>query len=98
LGAIYITEHYEPHQKPATMPSLFPVSVLVLGIAAIYSLHTLPVATAWGKEGHEIVGNLAWKLISNQTQNAVKDILRRDDGSYGPDDDAGSPLASVADW
>jgi hypothetical protein len=81
--------------KTLAKPSL---SVLVLGIAAIYSFQTVPVATAWGKEGHEIVGNLAWKLISNRTQNAVKDILRQDDGSYGDDDDAGSPLASVADW
>jgi hypothetical protein len=79
--------------KTLAMPSLF-----VLGIAAISSLHTVPVATAWGKEGHEIVGNLAWKLISKNTQNAVQDILRQSDGSYGPDDDAGSPLASVADW
>lgn len=84
--------------KMLAMPSLFPASALVLGIAAIYSTQTVPVATAWGKEGHEIVGNLAWKLISNQTQNAVKDILRQSDGSYGDDDSAGSPLASVSDW
>jgi hypothetical protein len=79
-------------------PSRFPASVLFLCIAAIYSFQTVPVASAWGKEGHEIVGNIAWRLISNQTQSAVKDILRQDDGSYGDDDSAGSPLASVADW
>jgi hypothetical protein len=84
--------------KTSAMPSQLPASVLVIGIAAIYSFLTVPVATAWGKEGHEIVGNIAWRLISNHTQNAVKDILRQDDGSYGDDDDAGSPLASVADW
>jgi hypothetical protein len=73
---------------------------LLLGIAAIivYSFQTLPVATAWGKEGHEIVGNLAWKLISNHTRSVVKGILLQSDGSYGPDDSTGSPLASVSDW
>lgn len=65
--------------------------------AASLCFHAEPVA-AWGKDGHEIVGNLAWKLISNRTADIVKDILRRDDGSYGDDDAAGSPLASVADW
>jgi hypothetical protein len=80
------------------MISLLPTSVRVLGIAAICSFQALPVATAWGKDGHEIVGNLAWRLISNQTQSAVKDILRQSDGSYGDDDSAGSPLASVSDW
>eukprot|EP00978_Attheya_sp_CCMP212_P025082 scaffold80008_cov47-Attheya_sp.AAC.4 len=54
---------------------------------------------AWGKDGHQIVANIAYQRLSPATQDAVKDILRREDGSYGDDDaTAGSPLASVASW
>lgn len=55
-------------------------------------------ALAWGKVGHDMVANLAYERLSNETQEAVKNILRKSDGSYGDDDGAGSPLASVANW
>jgi hypothetical protein len=54
---------------------------------------------AWGKEGHEIVANLAWKMLSNSTKDGLMNILSN--YSYGVDKnctDECSPLAQVADW
>jgi hypothetical protein len=50
-------------------------------------------ACGWGTVGHEIVANLAYHRLTNETKQAVLEIL-------GPsnDTDAGSPLAAVADW
>ena len=52
---------------------------------------------AWGKVGHEIVGNLAWALLSPPTQYKISTILNqtatnKDCAEYC------SPLAAVADW
>jgi hypothetical protein len=69
----------------------------LLCFAAIAVIIPLQV-DGWGKEGHEIVANLAYARLSRDTQTVVKDILRQSDGSYGEDDKAGSPLASVANW
>jgi hypothetical protein len=52
--------------------------------------------TAWGKEGHEVVGNLAWKLLSEQSQSAVRNILQ--DVPIPDNCTACSPLGQVADW
>jgi len=70
---------------------------LVPSIAAAV-LFQAPGAVAWGKVGHDMVANLAWYRLSNETKTMVKEILIREDGSYGDDDEAGSPLASVANW
>jgi hypothetical protein len=75
--------------------SFLGVAASLLGCALVIVIEP---AAAWGKDGHEIVGNLAWRLISNATAAHVKNILRRDDGSYGDDDESSSPLGSVADW
>jgi hypothetical protein len=52
--------------------------------------------SAWGTEGHEIVANLAWRRLTDQTRQAVTDVL----GSsvVNGTAEAGSPLAAVADW
>lgn len=55
--------------------------------------------TAWGKDGHVIVANLAWRLLSNATRSSLTDILSI--SAYGIDADcteACSPLAQIADW
>jgi hypothetical protein len=57
-----------------------------------FLLALVPSVTAWGKIGHEMVANIAWSRLSNNTQawfSAVLDIH---------DAHAGSPLADVADW
>lgn len=54
---------------------------------------------AWGKTGHEIVGNLAWTLLSPPTQDAVASILNETPSSNDKYcDEYCSPLADVADW
>eukprot|EP00521_Asterionellopsis_glacialis_P021451 CAMPEP_0195335998 /NCGR_PEP_ID=MMETSP0708-20121125/15937_1 /TAXON_ID=33640 /ORGANISM="Asterionellopsis glacialis, Strain CCMP134" /LENGTH=353 /DNA_ID=CAMNT_0040406515 /DNA_START=31 /DNA_END=1092 /DNA_ORIENTATION=- len=52
----------------------------------------------WGKDGHRIIGNLAYDRLTNSTQKIVADILRNEDGSYGDDDISSTPLGSVANW
>jgi len=47
---------------------------------------------AWGKLGHEMVANLAWRRLSTEAQQAVIDVLGTDNSTFG------SPLAAVADW
>jgi hypothetical protein len=51
---------------------------------------------AWGQMGHEIVGNLAWTLLSPDTRQAVSTILRNDTNTDCHE--YCSPLAVVADW
>lgn len=70
----------------------------------VTSLVFLPFQVAgWGKEGHEIVGNLAWRFLSNSTQQRICAIL--DDGdvydvrpSSSPECQECSPLGEIADW
>ena len=64
---------------------------------------------AWGRQGHEIVANLAWRILSNHTRTKVIDILQFNATTSStrilePTDTAAvscescSPLAWVADW
>jgi len=53
-------------------------------------------AHAWGKQGHEVVGNLAWTLLSRTTQSIVVGILNETSNKYC--DEYCSPMAAVADW
>lgn len=73
---------------------LIPTTIL----AFLYFIVPVPGTMAWGKIGHQMVANLAWRRLSNETQATINKILIREDGTYGDDDDAGSPLASVANW
>jgi hypothetical protein len=71
---------------------------LVVGWMMTLFLSTMLVpVSGWGTIGHEVVANLAWHRLSNQTRQAIQDILGNDDDTNGTDV-AGSPLASVADW
>jgi S1/P1 Nuclease len=58
-----------------------PLRVLAV-LAVTFAIHGDSVQ-AWGRDGHEIVGNLAWQLLSNHTQGRIQDILAytRDVGS-----------------
>ena len=62
----------------------------------------LPCTTlAWGKDGHELVGNLAWKLLSNDTQTIVRHILEDHPWLFlanNNNDKNNTPLGAVADW
>lgn len=64
--------------------------------SVFHILISLAAVNAWGKLGHEIVGNLAWTLLPNNVQTKVKQILNVTD----PKDcqEYCSPLAIVADW
>lgn len=64
---------------------------------------------SWGKLGHEIVANLAWKLLTNQTRTSLVKILEFNHTNYdamlqlrSPQDDptcpACSPIGLIADW
>jgi S1/P1 Nuclease len=46
----------------------------------------------WGTDGHELVGNLAYRLLSSETQAAVQAILVNH--THGNN----TPLGAVADW
>jgi hypothetical protein len=56
----------------------------------------IPTSHAWGKEGHEIVANIAYNLLTSEAKEASYHILF-------PSDDFNatgyiSPLAAVANW
>jgi hypothetical protein len=85
-------------------PSWTAVVLLLLKVVATTMwvlpvlLPVLPVVyvDAWGQMGHEIVGNLAWTLLSPATRIAVSAILRND--TNHDCHEYCSPLAVVADW
>ena len=47
----------------------------------------------WGTIGHEMIANLAWEQLCNDTRDVIQTIL-------GPvnSTQTGSPLAAIADW
>lgn len=51
---------------------------------------------AWGKDGHEIVANIAYNLLSEATKEAAYNILFPDDNFNATEYQ--SPLAAVANW
>ena len=61
---------------------------------------------SYGTPGHRIVANLAWKLVSNETQHAIASILKRNVDSYswqmieicGDNEEPCTLLGSVAEW
>ena len=56
-------------------------------------LFLLPFSvSAWGKVGHEMVANLAYHRLSDESQQTVIRILGTNNSTFG------SPLAAVADW
>lgn len=61
-------------------------------VALSILLGSIPTVIAWGKIGHEMVANIAWSRLSNDTKTWVSSVLDIHDVR------AGSPLADVADW
>ena len=59
-------------------------------------LYLFPFALSWGKDGHEIVANIAYDLLSPETKQAACAILFPDNDFNATDHM--SPLASVATW
>lgn len=61
---------------------------------------------AYGTPGHRVVANLAWRLVSNETQEIIQDILQQGVSLYtaqiveicGDNEDACTPLGKVAEW
>jgi len=55
---------------------------------------------AWGKEGHAIVGNIAYKRLSNSTRSTITAILfpNGTDDNHDENDEYWSPLGAVASW
>ena len=70
-----------------------PSRLLLLVSLTLLGASSLPTAVAWGKVGHEIVGNLAWRLLPETVQEQVLDILPNST-QY---EDL-TPLGAVADW
>ena len=51
--------------------------------------------SAWGKDGHEIVANIAWNLLKHETQQRVETLLFPNGFNVT---EHVSPLSSVATW
>lgn len=74
----------------------------------VYLLVVNPHETeAWGRDGHEIVANVAYRRLSRSARAEINAILlspssnddrRRGDVEHQQDDDGDTPLARVADW
>ncbi len=56
----------------------------------------IPTSHAWGKEGHEIIANIAYNLMTPETKEASSHILFPSNDFNATDDI--SPLAAVANW
>jgi len=61
----------------------------------LFSIIT-PNVQAWGKEGHAIVANIAYNLLTPNTKQAASYLLFPSDDFNSTDDT--SPLAAVASW
>jgi hypothetical protein len=55
-----------------------------------------PCAQSWGKDGHEVVANIAWNLLTPNIQQAAYNVLFPDNDFNATDHT--SPLAAVATW
>jgi len=70
------------------------------------NITTTTVVSAWGKDGHELIGNLAFKLLSNETQTIVCQILvdhpimsnTNAVNNNNKNNNINTPLGAVADW
>lgn len=76
---------------PSWVPPLaaFVVAFVVVFVVAV------PVA-AWGEYGHEVVANVAWHRLSAEARASVSALLNVTNSTLV--DEAGSPLAAVANW
>jgi hypothetical protein len=68
-------------------------------VSLLATLVLLPEGVAaWGKMGHELVGNLAWDLLPAAVQVPLADLLNVTAPKDDHHDLALSPLGAVADW
>ncbi len=67
-----------------------------LALLQLLLINAVTSCFAWGAIGHEIVGNIAYNMLSGSTRAAVTDILFPD--GYTSDDNVTSPIAAVANW
>uniref|UniRef100_A0A7S4MKC8 Aspergillus nuclease S(1) n=1 Tax=Odontella aurita TaxID=265563 RepID=A0A7S4MKC8_9STRA len=85
------------------------MTTLLLAIVPVALLNRPVVTTAWGKYGHEIIGNIAYRRLSPKSKNTVDSILGVDEvvtSSIGgaaedPKPDPlhdETPLAAIANW
>lgn len=59
----------------------------------------LPAPTlGWGKDGHELVGNLAYRMLSDKTKAMVDKILVDHPFRTSTSTSTNTPLGDVADW
>lgn len=62
-------------------------------LSSLFLLVLPQFSNAWGTVGHEVIANVAWNLLKNETQTWVRDVL-----NITNDDTAQTPLGEVADW
>lgn len=68
-----------------------------LCLISALALFSITTVDAWGKLGHEIVGNLAWTLLPSKMQTKIRVALNATDPKRLCEEYC-SPLAIVADW
>mmetsp|Transcript_56036 Transcript_56036/g.67267 ORF Transcript_56036/g.67267 Transcript_56036/m.67267 type:complete len:191 (-) Transcript_56036:370-942(-) len=49
---------------------------------------------SWGRDGHEIIGNIAYNRLTSSAREAINIIL----GNITTDSDSNTPLGAMADW
>ncbi|KAH9038497.1 phospholipase C/P1 nuclease [Lactarius pseudohatsudake] len=72
-------------------------ALILLNVAAIAGLSSLPRALAWGAAGHEIVATIAQSHLDPQVLDTVCSILASD-ATSGVRGDAPCYLSTVASW
>lgn len=77
---------------------MMPLHISFLRIVYVWNLWTMDSVLAWGKEGHEILANIAYQQLSTSTQTILQNILFPNDSYHKDDDPFSSPLAAVANW
>lgn len=63
----------------------------------VLSLQLATYTAGWGKDGHELVGNLAYRMLSDKTKDMVDKILV-DHPLPRTTTSTNTPLGDVADW
>lgn len=66
------------------------------------TLVLLSPVRGWGQEGHEMIGNIAYKLLSNETKVRIHTILQDHDDDHDDDSEDGdmklNVLGKVSSW
>ncbi|KAF4668803.1 hypothetical protein FOL47_002851, partial [Perkinsus chesapeaki] len=60
---------------------------MTFSILSILAATTLPVALAWGSDGHAVVAQLSQDRIKDETQDAIDDIMGK-----------GVPMSNYSSW